>query len=53
MNTTIIRSEEVSEVAKTKHVIWSNLDLDLDDWRDDLIAEYLHIDADDEDALTA
>lgn len=38
-------------MAKTKHVIWSNLDLDLDDWRDDLLEEYPHINADDEDAL--
>ena len=38
-------------MAKTKHVIWSNLDLDLDDWRDDLLEEYPHVDADDEDAL--
>lgn len=38
-------------MAKTKHVIWSNLDLDLDDWRDDLLEEYPHINADDDDAL--
>ncbi len=35
----------------TAHVIWSNLNLNLDDWRDDLLEDYPHIDADDEDAL--
>lgn len=35
----------------TKHVIWSNLDLDLDDWRDALLEDYPHLTPDDEDAL--
>lgn len=29
-----------------KHVIWSNRDLDLDDWRDDLLEEYPDTDED-------
>ena len=27
-------------MSAENHVIWSNYDLDLDDWRDDLQAEY-------------
>ena len=27
-------------MAEDRHVIWSNCDLDYDDWRDDLEAEY-------------
>lgn len=34
-----------------RHVIWSNIDLELDDWRDDLIEEFPYISPDDEDAL--
>lgn len=35
----------------TKHVIWSNINLDLDDWRDFFAEEYPEVDQDDEDAL--
>lgn len=35
----------------TKHLIWSNIDLDLDDWKESLIADYPEIDANNEDAL--
>ena len=46
-----IREREIplkSSAAKTdgKHVIWSNRDLDLDDWRDDLLEEYPDADED-------
>ena len=34
-----------------KHVIWSNLDLDLDDWRVALLEDYPEIDPDDDEAL--
>lgn len=32
--------DEVDTVSAENHVIWSNQNLDLDDWRDDLLAEY-------------
>lgn len=35
----------------TKHVIWSNLNLDLDEWREGLLEDYPEIDADDEESL--
>lgn len=27
-------------MSEEKHIIWSNIDLDLDDWYDDLYEEY-------------
>lgn len=27
-------------MSEKKHIIWSNIDLDLDDWYDDLHEEY-------------
>ena len=34
-----------------KHVIWSNIDLDVDDWKAYLLEAYPEIDPEDEDAL--
>lgn len=34
-----------------KHVIWSNLNLNLDDWKEWLLEDHPNIDPDDEDAL--
>lgn len=28
-------------MPEQKHIIWSNIDLDLDDWYDDLHEEYI------------
>lgn len=27
-------------MTETKHIVWSNIDLDLDDWYDDLHEQY-------------
>lgn len=35
----------------TAHVIWSDLNLNLDDWRDYLLEAYPHVSPDDEDTL--
>lgn len=34
-----------------KHVIWSNIDLDVDDWKVSLLEDFPEIDPEDEDAL--
>lgn len=34
-----------------KHVIWSNIDLDVDDWKASLLEDFPEIDPEDEDAL--
>ncbi|MEG1926654.1 MAG: hypothetical protein RR415_13010 [Ruthenibacterium sp.] len=36
---------QIKEKAK-RHVIWGNMNLDLDDWRDDLLNEYPELDDD-------
>lgn len=38
-------------MSKTKHIVWSNLHLDLDDWRDDLLDAYPDVSPSDESAL--
>ena len=35
----------------TKHVIWSNLNLDLDEWREGLLEDYPDVDPDDDSVL--
>ncbi len=36
----VVSDEMRDDMSDEKHIIWSNCDLDLDDWRDDLAEEY-------------
>ena len=38
-------------MSNKKRIIWSNLNLDLDDWRDDLLVMYPDMSVDDEAEL--